>query len=328
MQLLRGFHNLSSYFSSQTGSIGKPDFERGCALTMGNFDGVHLAHQALIKELSNAAKRLNIPSVVMLFEPQPTEFFSPEKAPARLTRLRDKVKHLDGLGIDYLVCATFNHNFAAQTPFDFVKDILIDKLNVKYLLIGDDFRFGAKRAGDFAFLQSLQTEFGFEVQNTETLLLDDMRVSSTAIRQALASNDLQLAEKLLGRPYAISGRVIHGDKIGAQLGFPTANIALNRIKSPVKGVYAVKVSGKDILQLTGKPVINGIANIGNRPTVNGMKQLLEVNLFDVNLNLYGRHIDVVLTQKIRDEQKFSGLDALKNQIQLDIQHARQILSGQ
>lgn len=316
MQLIRGLHhslNLScKYFHEQCSN--------GIALTIGNFDGVHKGHQALIKKLRVEAQGL--PIAIMIFEPQPLEYFNIEKAPARITHFRDKVIALEKLGIDYLFVIRFNSGLASLSPVVFVKDLLINKLNVKSLLVGDDFKFGAKRQGDFNLLKSYSTVYDFTVKDLNTVMVDQQRVSSTSIREALLANKLDLAATLLGRSYSISGRVIHGDKIGAQIGFPTANIAMKRHLSPVKGVYAVEITGNSIKELTGLDYVEGIANIGNRPTVAGKKHLLEVHIFDKTLNLYGHHLEIVLRKKIRDEQKFAGLAALQDQIKLDIQSAR------
>ncbi|WP_093316937.1 bifunctional riboflavin kinase/FAD synthetase [Thorsellia anophelis] len=316
MQLIRGFNNCLSLAQSPQLSALK----NGCALTIGNFDGVHLGHKALVDRLKQKAG--DLPSVVMIFEPQPLEYFSPDKAPARLTHFRDKITALKSFKIDYVFCVPFNHHIAKLTAQEFVEDLLINVLNVKFLLIGDDFKFGANRQGDMAFLTHYADKQHFVVEALNTITLNEERISSTSIRKALMLDDLDHASSLLGRPYSISGRVIHGDKIGAQLGFPTANISMNRIKSAVNGVYAVHITGSDIEHLSGKSTLYGIANIGFRPTVAGKKHLLEVFIFDESFNLYGKHITVVLKHKIRSEQKFDGLEALKSQIQSDIEATR------
>lgn len=307
MQLIRGMHNFNSK---------QPSFAQGCALTMGNFDGVHLGHQAVLKHLREKADSLNLPMVVMLFEPQPREYFQGNQAPARLMRLRDKLQALSQLGVDTVICVKFDRTFAQLNAQQFVQDWLVKKLNVKFLSIGDDFRFGANREGDFALLQQAGEQFGFVVEDNRTFQLNDQRISSTAIRHALANDDLVLAEHLLGRPYRIFGKVVHGQKLGRTIGFPTANIRLHRQVNPIKGVYAVKVRCK-----CGE-IFNGVANIGQRPTVNGVKQLLEVHLFDFNRNLYGQTIEVEFCKKIRHEMKFPSIDDLKAQIQKDVQVAK------
>ncbi|MFV9687241.1 bifunctional riboflavin kinase/FAD synthetase [Pantoea sp. KXB45] len=303
MKFIRGIHNLNEQ-------------HRGCVLTIGNFDGVHRGHQALISRLCEEGRRLNLPVVVMVFEPQPLELFAGDKAPARLTRLRDKLRYMAEAGVDSVLCVRFDRRFAALSALRFISDLLVEKLDVKYLAVGDDFRFGAGRQGDFPLLQKAGAEYGFDVVSTETFCDGGKRISSTAVRQALAADDLALAQSLLGHPFTISGRVVHGDALGRTLGFPTANLPLRRSVSPVKGVYAVEVRG-----LTPEP-LPGVANIGTRPTVKGLRQQLEVHLLDINMDLYGRHIDVVLKQKIRNEQRFASLEALKEQIADDVVTAR------
>ncbi|BCQ36563.1 MULTISPECIES: bifunctional riboflavin kinase/FAD synthetase [Erwinia] len=303
MKFIRGIHNLREQ-------------HRGCVLTIGNFDGVHRGHQALLAQLCKEGRQRNLPVMVMLFEPQPLELFAAEKAPARLTRLREKVRYLEQAGVDAVLCVRFDRRFAARTAQSFVADLLVDKLGVEFLAVGDDFRFGAGRQGDFLLLQNAGVEYGFDVISTQTFCDDGKRISSTAIRQALAEDNLSMANALLGRPFSISGRVVHGDALGRTIGFPTANLPLRRTVSPVKGVYAVEVLG------LGSHPLAGVANIGTRPTVAGLRQQLEVHLLDVSIDLYGRHIEVVLRDKIRNEQRFASLDALKEQIANDVVTAR------
>lgn len=310
MRLIRGMHNL------------RQDFER-CALTIGNFDGVHLGHQAVLRHLREKANSLNLPMVVMLFEPQPREYFQGERAPARLMRLRDKLHYLNEAGVDFVICIKFDRAFAALTAEEFIREWLVRRLNVSFLSIGDDFRFGADRKGDFALLQQAGAQFGFTVEDNSTFYLREQRISSTAIRTALAEDNLALAESLLGRPYRIFGKVVHGKKLGRTIGFPTANIRLQRQVNPVKGVYAVKVQCEaNVRDKKCGRIFEGIANIGQRPTVDGVKQLLEVHLFDFNSNLYGKTISVEFCKKIRDEVKFPSVDALKAQIRRDALAAR------
>ena len=305
MKLIRGTHNLSQA-------------PQGCVLTIGNFDGVHRGHQALLRGLIAEGRRRGLPVVVMIFEPQPLELFAGDKAPARLTRLREKLRYLAECGVDYVLCVRFDRRFAALTAQNFVSDLLVDRLGVRFLAVGDDFRFGAGRQGDFLLLQKAGLEYGFDVTSTQTFCEDGVRISSTAVRQALADDDLPLAESLLGHPFSISGRVVHGDALGRTIGFPTANVPLRRQVSPVKGVYAVEVMG-----LGDKP-LPGVANIGTRPTVKGVRQQLEVHLLDVVMDLYGRHIEVVLRKKIRSEKRFASLDELKAQIAKDELTAREL----
>lgn len=302
MELIRGIHNLKTN-------------HHGCVLTIGNFDGVHLGHQQVLNQVSEQAAARGLPSAVMTFEPQPLELFAPNKAPARLTRLRDKFVQLSKLNIDRLLCVNFNAHFANLSAEQFIRDLLVTKLGVKFLVVGDDFCFGKGRSGNFAMLQQAGKQYGFEVVSTQSFCLQQQRVSSTAIRAALASDDLAAASTMLGRQYSINGRVSHGRKLGRTIGFPTANIPLKRCVSPVSGVYVVEAHGLD------QP-LGGVANIGQRPTVNGVRQQLEVHLFDFHGNLYGKQLEVTLLHKLRDEHKFESFDALKQQIELDAEAAR------
>ena len=303
MKLIRGLHNLNRPLP-------------GCVATIGNFDGVHLGHQHVINQLKAVAEIKNLPSVVMLFEPQPVEFFAPERAPRRLARLRDKINHLSELGIDFLVCLNFNRALANLSAEQFVQQILLDRLQIKHLVIGDDFRFGKARGGDFSYLQQRGHEAGFEVENTHTLEIDNERVSSTRIRQCLARNDLTTARQLLGRPYTLSGKVVHGQKLGRQLGFPTINLKMGKRPIAVSGIFAVLVKGLD------NRILRGVASIGTRPTVNGSGTILEVYILNFSELIYGRCVDVEILHKIRDEEKFDSLNALTVQINQDINDAK------
>ncbi|NOH81259.1 bifunctional riboflavin kinase/FAD synthetase [Vibrio sp. RE86] len=303
MELIRGIHNIKPH-------------HQGCVLTIGNFDGVHLGHQEVLRQVSEQARVLGLPSTVMTFDPQPLELFAKDKAPARLTRLRDKYVQLSKLDIERLLCVNFNHQFANQSADEFISDLLVKRLGVKFLVVGDDFCFGKGRKGNFSMLQKAGKVHGFTVVSTQSFCLQQLRVSSTAIREALAQDKLDAATEMLGRDYSISGRVSHGRKLGRTIGFPTANIPLKRCVSPVSGVYTVEALG-----LGGEP-IGGVANIGNRPTVNGVRQQLEVHLFDFKANLYGKQLEIVLLDKIRDEHKFESFEALKQQIELDAEAAR------
>lgn len=307
MELVRGLHNL------------RPR-HRTCAATIGNFDGVHLGHQAVLGQLAERAAELQVPVTVITFEPQPREYFSPATAPARLTRFREKVEALRRYGVDRVVCLRFDERLAHLEPEDFIRRILLDGLDVKYLVVGDDFCFGRERAGTFAMLEQTGVEYGFPVVNMHTFDIDDSRVSSTRIRVALSEGDLAAAEALLGRQYRMSGRVAHGDKRGREIGFPTANIHLHRTATPVAGVFAVEMFG-----ISGEPV-PGVANVGTRPTVDGTRTLLEVHLFDFNADIYGQHVQVAFLHKIRDEQRYDSFEALKQQIELDVQQAREYFS--
>ncbi|MDH5631857.1 MAG: bifunctional riboflavin kinase/FAD synthetase [Gammaproteobacteria bacterium] len=303
MELIRGLHNL------------RPE-HRGCVATIGNFDGVHLGHQAVIGQLADEGRDYGVPSLVMTFEPQPLEYFQPNKAPARLTRLREKLRQLGRFAVDRVLVCEFDEKFASLDAEDFVERILVEGLGVRHLVVGDDFQFGKARRGDFAMLQQAGRRFGFDVVHMHTFNIDGERVSSTRIRTALAIGDLQTAEKLLGRPYRMCGRVAHGDKIGRTLGIPTANIHLHRNMSPVQGIYVVEVFG-----VRGEPV-QGVASVGTRPTVGGTRALLEIHLFDFNEQIYGQYLNIDFLHKLRDEEKFDSLDEMKLRIFQDIDEAR------
>lgn len=303
MQLVRGLHNL------------RPQ-HRGCAATIGNFDGVHRGHQAILARLRERARELGVPSCVVIFEPQPREYFSPQTAPARLARLRDKVQLLADEQVDLVLCLAFNKRLSQLSASEFVDTILIDGLGVKHLEVGDDFRFGCDRAGDFDFLTQAGSLQGFTVEAAQTVELDGQRVSSTQVRKALAAADFERAEQLLGRPFCIEGRVLHGQKLARQLGWPTANVQLKRRRVPLAGVYLVSVD------IDGK-TWPGVANIGVRPTVAGDGSAhLEVHLLDFAGDLYGRHLTVAFHHKLRDEQRFASLEALKSAIDADVAAAR------
>ncbi len=303
MELIRGIHNIKAH-------------HKGCVLTIGNFDGVHLGHSKVLSQVAHQAKLLDLVSTVMTFEPQPMELFARDKAPARLSRLRDKYVQLKKLNVGRLLCVNFNKRFAEWSAESFIRDLLVKRLGVKFLVVGDDFCFGKDRAGNFSMLQEAGIKYGFEVVSTQSFCVQEQRVSSTAIRKALSDNDLAAAEMLLGRAYSINGRVSHGQKLGRTIGFPTANIPLKRCVSPVSGVYVVQVHG------IGNKPIGGVANIGQRPTVNGVRQQLEVHLFDFSDNLYGKQLEVALLKKLRDEKRFDSFEALKQQIKLDAEAAR------
>lgn len=294
----------------------------GCVATIGNFDGVHLGHRAVIERLAAAGKRLNLPVCVVLFEPQPREYFDPINAPPRLMRLREKVDRLSELPVDHTLILRFNQALANQSPETFIESILIRALGVRYLVIGDDFRFGRRRAGDFGLLMAHGARAGFEVADTPSVLIEGERVSSTLIREALLDGDLDRAARLLGKPYEVCGRVIHGEKRGREIGFPTANLLMQRKNTPVHGVFAVTMRG-----LTAKP-LSGVANVGTRPTVNGdPTPLLETHLLDFSGDLYGKRVEVEFHRKLRDERRFNGLDQLRAQIELDIMAARGYFAG-
>jgi riboflavin kinase/FMN adenylyltransferase len=303
MQLVRGLHNL------------RPQ-HRGCVATIGNFDGVHRGHQAILARLRERSVELGVPSCVLIFEPQPREFFGPDTAPARLTRLRDKLALLAGEGVDLVLCLSFNRRLRELSAAEFVQKVLIDGLDIRHLEVGDDFRFGCDRAGDFAFLAEAGEREGFSVEAASTVELNGIRVSSTRVREALTAGDFVLAEHLLGRPFQIAGRVLHGQKLGRQLDAPTANVQLKRKRVPLKGVYLVST------EIDGQSW-PGVANIGVRPSVAGDGSAhLEVHLLDFAGDLYGRRLTVAFHHKLRDEQRFASLEALKTAIAADIAAAR------
>ena len=280
-----------------------------CALTIGNFDGVHRGHRALIERVSAKAREAKLTSCILTFEPHPREFFAPGAAPARLTRLRDKLELMARAGVEHVHVARFDARFAALSAERFISEVLIGGLGVQWLLVGRDFRFGARRAGDFSTLQ----ERGFAVESMPDVLFEGKRVSSSAVRAALAAGDLAEGERLLGHPYTISGRVAHGAKLGRGLGFPTANIVLRRAP-PLAGIFVVEVDRFG----------RGVASIGRRPTVNPVPvPLLEVHLFDHQADLYGEHLRVRFLKKLRDEQKYDGLPALQAAIARDARQARE-----
>ncbi|MCV6638684.1 bifunctional riboflavin kinase/FAD synthetase [Candidatus Albibeggiatoa sp. nov. NOAA] len=292
-----------------------------CVATIGNFDGVHRGHQTVIQQVKTESLELDLPATVIVFEPQPQEFFAPDKAPTRLTRLREKLLAFQRYGVDRVLCLRFDKKLSSLEPDDFIQQILIDGLGVKHLVVGDDFHFGKKRGGNYQTLQAAAKQHQFKIEKQRTFIIDGERVSSTRIRHALAQGNMQLANELLGRPYMLSGRVSYGQQRGRTINFPTANIFLHRHKSPLKGVFAVKVHG------LGHRPITGVANLGTRPTINGTQLLLETHLFDFNQVIYGKYIEVEFISKIRDEQKFDSFELLKQQIELDAQAARHLFSS-
>ena len=307
MQLVRGLHNL------------RPK-HRGCVATIGNFDGVHLGHQSVFRHLLEKGEELQLPTTVVTFEPQPREFFQADSAPARLTRLREKLQAIHDVGVERVVVLEFNRRLAAMQAEQFVEELLVKGLGARFLSVGDDFRFGSKRQGDFQLLQRMGEAHGFQVENMNTYKLDADRVSSTRIRELLTQGDFSAANQCLGRPYRICGRIAHGDKRGRTIGFPTLNVNLHRRVSPLQGVYAVQVEGLD------GQAIPGVANIGVRPTVEGdTRYLLEVHLCGFDRSVYGEHVSVEFVRKLRDEKRFENFEALRRQILLDADEAREIL---
>lgn len=303
-EFLRGLHNISPA-------------QRGNVVTIGAFDGVHLGHQVILQQVMRQAQMLQVPSLAMIFEPQPHEFFAGEKAPARLMRLGEKADALFAAGVDRVFCLPFNRSLSQLSAEAFVKRVLVDALDTRYLVVGDDFRFGCQRQGDYQFLQSCGEQYGFTVTDTATHVIDGERVSSTRIREVLQAGQFAQVPSLLGRPYTITGRVVKGQQLGRQLGAPTANVHLHRYRSPLSGVFVVQAT------LVNGESLPGVANVGVRPTVGGdHKPLLEVHLFDRNDDLYGQKLTVEFKHKIREEQRFDGLEQLKQQIQKDINTGR------
>jgi riboflavin kinase/FMN adenylyltransferase len=301
MLILRGLHS--------------PD-QRPIALTIGNFDGVHLGHEALLQSLTREARARGLYTAVVIFEPHPREYFAPQQAPTRLTSLREKAEMFEELGIDRVHVCRFNQAFARMPAEDFVHT-LHRELQAKYVLIGDDFRFGSGRAGDFALMEKIGEQYGVTVEAMHSFMDEGVRVSSTAVRDALARGNLHVAQRFLGRPYSISGHVEHGNRMGRQLGFPTANIQLRHNRPPVSGIFIVQVR----IEEGGSHY--GAASLGVRPTViaNG-KPVLEVHLLDFDQDIYGKHLHVDFLHKLRDEAKFPDLESLKKQIALDVEQAK------
>ncbi|MFN3882346.1 MAG: bifunctional riboflavin kinase/FAD synthetase [Nitrincola lacisaponensis] len=302
MELIRGLHNLR-------------DKHRGCVATIGNFDGVHLGHQKVLEQVKCKARLMGLPSVAIIFEPQPREFFAGSDAPPRLTRFDEKVRLLRDQGIDRVLCLTFNARLRSMSAQAFVDELLLNGLNVRHFVVGDDFRFGCDRMGDYAMLEAAGQAHGFSVEHTHTYLIDDQRVSSTRVRETLMRGDFELSRKLLGRPYCVTGRVQHGNKIGRQIGVPTANVRMHRFRCPLQGVYTVRARFAD-------QQVCGVSNVGVRPTVNGRLPVLEVHLFDWHEEIYGQLMQVEFLHFLRPEKRFDGLDALKTQLFTDIETAR------
>ena len=309
MELIRGRHNLRPH-------------HRGCAVTIGAFDGVHLGHQSVLTHLLQQAVSLEVPTTVVTFEPLPREYLRPLEAPPRITTLRDKWPLLAECGVDRVLCLPFNESLRQLSAREFVEEVFVSGLGVRYLAFGDDFRFGNRREGDLDYVRALADEFGYAVAPTPTLELGGDRVSSTRIRAALAEADFELAAQLLGRPFELAGRVLHGQKLGRQLDAPTANIALHRIRSPLQGVYAVRVCGGGLEEAPG------VANVGVKPTIGeSLEATLEVHVLEGSPDLYGERLTVRFRHKLRDEQKFPSLDALKAGIAADKANARTWLAN-
>ena len=304
MELIRGLHNL------------RPR-HRGCVATIGAFDGVHLGHQAVISHLREKAAELELPSVVIVFEPLPREYFSPLQAPARIMSFREKFLAMDHLGVDRLLRIRFDESFRALSAEQFVDQVFVAGLGVRYVVLGDDFRFGNDRQGDLRYIQERGAQHGYGAGPTPTQTWQGERVSSTRIREALETAQFKRAEQMLGRPYSISGKVIYGRQLGQTIGTPTANLELRRLRAPLSGVYAVRVRG------AGLADAQGVANVGVRPTVDdSIKANLEVHLIDREIELYGQHIEVSFHHKLREEKKFASVEELKMNIARDIEFTR------
>lgn len=285
-----------------------------CVAAIGNFDGVHLGHQAVLADLKNLAIHVNLPAVAILFEPQPGEFFRASEAPARLTTFQEKITQIAKQQLDAIFCVRFQQSFADLTAEDFVVQVLVNKLGIKALFVGDDFRFGKHRQGSVETLQMFAQQYHFTLKAVPTALWQNKRISSTRVRAALQQADFELARHLLGRPYQLSGRVIHGDKRGTQIGFPTANILLKRHVSPLRGVFVVRVFG------LGKQRY-GVANIGSRPTVDGSRWLIEIHIFEFSQTIYGQKLQIEPMKKLREEIQFTSLASLTAQIAVDVDTA-------
>ncbi len=301
MQILRGLHS--------------PD-TRPVAITIGNFDGLHLGHQSLLSELKEVAHARNLLTAVVIFEPHPREFFAPQQAPARLTNLREKLELFRAFGVDRVHVCRFDASFAQMSAADFI-NALHQQAQAQFVLIGDDFRFGSGRVGDYALMEMIASQQGFEVQSVHSVLHGGVRVSSTAVRGALAAGQLHRAKEFLGRHYSISGRVVHGDGVGHKLGFPTANIQLKHNRPPLSGIFVVEVHAQAL------GVLRGVASLGVRPTLKyDAHPVLEVHLFEFDQQIYGKHLRVEFLQKLREEEKYPDVAALTRQITLDVENAK------
>lgn len=291
-------------------------FAKGSVATIGNFDGVHLGHQALLSQLKKQAIHNNQPLVVILFEPQPGEYFRGEQAPARVSSLREKLKMLQVCQVDFVYCLRFNRALATMPAITFAQTYFFSLLRASYLLIGEDFCFGRNREGDVSLLRTLARDASCQVETFPDVRMHETRISSTKIREALAQGDMKEAARLLGRPYYMCGRVVPGNGRGREWGIPTANLAMRRVSLPLKGVFCVRV------QLPCGSFVNGVANLGRRPTLDGSKNVLEIHLFDFNQTIYGDLLQVSFLHKLRDEVKFSSLEALIAQIRDDVTVAK------
>ncbi|MDH3414317.1 MAG: bifunctional riboflavin kinase/FAD synthetase [Gammaproteobacteria bacterium] len=306
MEIIRGLHNLRSR-------------HRGLALTIGNFDGVHLGHLAILDQLADIGAREKLATAVMTFEPQPREFFAGVGAPPRLTRFKEKMLALMRTPLEHVLVLRFDESFSRVPANRFIEHYLVAGLGIRHMLVGDDFRFGHGAEGNIDLLHDASQHYGFRLTRRDTFSVAGGRVSSSWIRDALENGELEVAAQLLGRPYSILGRVAYGRRLGRTLGFPTANLPLRRRVSPIRGVFAVRVRG------AGATPLEGMANVGTRPTVDGTAWVLEVHLFDFNEDLYGRELSVDFVGKLRDERRFESVDALTRQLKRDANEAKALL---
>jgi len=308
MELIRGLHNVHQH----------PTIQKGVVATIGGFDGVHRGHRALLSSLNKKANELKLPSMVISFEPSPREYFLKDKAPGRLQRFRDKFCSLAESQVDVFACLRFNAALQSMSAAHFVEHVLKDTLNIRWLLVGHDFRFGRGREGDIDHLRAMGKIHQFEVEEFAAYKVDEQRVSSTLVRESLLAGQLNQAESFLGRPYSITGRVVRGNQLGRTLGFPTANIRMKKLVA-LRGIFAVRVTG------AGLQDAPAVASIGTRPVVNGVEPLLEVSVFNFTGDLYNQQLTVHFVARLRDERWFPSLDALKEQMLIDADQARRFL---
>ena len=307
MELVRGLHNL------------RPR-HRGCVATIGNFDGVHAGHQAILKRLRTHSDRLGLPGCVVIFEPQPREYFSPDSAPPRLTRLRDKLVLFARHGVDRVLCLAFNRRLRELSAEEFVQQVLVESLAARVVVVGHDFHFGRGKEGDARTLELLGEELGFREDIVPPVMLDGERVSSSGVRQHLLAGDFEGAARLLGRPYRMGGHVVRGQALGRKLGYPTANLRIRAEPSPLTGVLATWA------RINDGPWLPGVSNLGRRPVVGGRDPLLEVHFFDFDEDIYGQRLDVQFVAKLREETNFDSLEALVEQMKKDEGAARAVLA--
>lgn len=303
LELIRGLHNLR-------------ERHHGSVVTIGAFDGVHRGHQAVISDLLGRSREFGLPSTVILFEPLPREYFAPVRSPPRLMSFREKFMVLRHLGVDRVLRIRFDRRFSIMSAHEFIESVFVKGLGARYIVVGEDLRFGHDREGDIDLAREAGEKYGYEVKATSTVQVHGERVSSTRLRAVLGAGDFEAAERMLGRPYFMTGKVVYGRQLGTTIGVPTANLALHRHRAPLAGVYVAEVR-------IGGRLLPAVANVGTRPTVNdGIKANLEVHILDFAQNIYGRTIDVIFRRQIRDEHKFASVDELRNRIADDIEVAR------